>query len=95
MSEVYSEVYIVSAVRTPIGKFGGALKDVSPVDLCTHVMKAAIERAAIDAANLDLYIFGNILKHGHGQLVPRHAAFKAGIPARWMATPWTCFARRG
>ncbi|MBO9391491.1 thiolase family protein [Caldilinea sp.] len=81
MSEVYSEVYIVSAVRTPIGKFGGALKDVSPVDLCTHVMKAAIERAAIDAANLDLYIFGNILKHGHGQLVPRHAAFKAGIPA--------------
>uniref|UniRef100_A0A7C1FFN8 acetyl-CoA C-acetyltransferase n=1 Tax=Caldilinea aerophila TaxID=133453 RepID=A0A7C1FFN8_9CHLR len=81
MSEVYPEVYIVSAVRTPIGKFGGALKDVSPVDLCAHVMKAAIERAAIDAANLDLYIFGNILKHGHGQLVPRHAAFKAGIPA--------------
>jgi acetyl-CoA C-acetyltransferase len=76
-----SETYIVSAVRTAIGKFGGALKDVSPVDLCAHVMKAAIDRAAIDAADLDLYIFGNILKHGHGQLVPRHAAFKAGIPA--------------
>ncbi|MCS6825860.1 MAG: thiolase family protein [Caldilinea sp.] len=76
-----SETYIVSAVRTAIGKFGGSLKDVSPVDLCAHVMKAAIDRAAIDAADLDLYIFGNILKHGHGQLVPRHAAFKAGIPA--------------
>ncbi|MEJ5247934.1 MAG: thiolase family protein [Caldilinea sp.] len=76
-----SETYIVSAVRTAIGKFGGALKDVSPVDLCAHIMKAAIDRAAIDAADLDLYIFGNILKHGHGQLVPRHAAFKAGIPA--------------
>lgn len=75
-----SETYIVSAVRTAIGKFGGALKDVSPVDLCAHVMKAAIDRAAVDAAALDLYIFGNILKHGHGQLVPRHAAFKAGIP---------------
>ena len=75
-----SETYIVSAVRTAIGKFGGALKDVSPVDLCAHVMKAAIDCAAIDAAALDLYIFGNILKHGHGQLVPRHAAFKAGIP---------------
>lgn len=81
MSEVYPEVYIVSAVRTAIGKFGGALKDVSPVELCAHVMKAAIERATIDAADLDLYVFGNILKHGHGQLVPRHAAFKAGIPA--------------
>lgn len=75
-----SETYIVSAVRTAIGKFGGALKDVSPVDLCAHVMKAALDRAAVDAAELDLYIFGNILKHGHGQLVPRHAAFKAGIP---------------
>jgi acetyl-CoA C-acetyltransferase len=73
--------YIVSAARTPIGKFGGALKDVSPVELGAHVMKAAVERAGIDPAALDLYVFGNILKHGHGQLVPRHAAIKAGIPA--------------
>lgn len=75
------ETYIVTATRTAIGRFGGALKDVSPVDLGAHVMKAAISRAGIDAAALDLYIFGNILKHGHGQLVPRHAALKAGIPA--------------
>lgn len=73
--------YIVAATRTAIGRFGGALKDVSPVDLGAHVMKAAVSRAGIDAAALDLYIFGNILKHGHGQLVPRHAALKAGIPA--------------
>ena len=72
--------YIVSTARTPIGKFGGALKDVSPVDLGAHVMKAAVARAGIDAGELDLYVFGNILKHGHGQLVPRHAAIKAGIP---------------
>lgn len=75
-----SEVYIVSAVRTPIGKFGGSLVDLSPVDLGAHVMKAALERANVNPADLDLYIFGNILKHGHGQLLPRHAALKAGIP---------------
>jgi acetyl-CoA C-acetyltransferase len=76
-----SEVYIVAATRTAIGKFGGTLKDVSPVDLAAHVMRAAVSRASIAPEQLDLYIFGNILKHGHGQLLPRHAALKAGIPA--------------
>lgn len=76
-----NETYIVAATRTAIGKFGGALKDVSPVDLAAHVMKAAVSRAGIAPEQLDLYIFGNILKHGHGQLLPRHAALKAGIPA--------------
>ena len=75
-----TDTYIISTARTPIGKFGGALKDVSPIDLGAHVMKAAVERAGIEANALDLYVFGNILKHGHGQLVPRHAALKAGIP---------------
>ncbi|MFZ4663982.1 MAG: thiolase family protein [Caldilineaceae bacterium] len=75
-----NETYIISAVRTPIGKFGGSLKDMSPVGLGAHVMKAALERAGITGKDLDLFIFGNILKHGHGQLVPRHAALKAGIP---------------
>ncbi len=74
--------YIVSAVRTPIGRFGGALKDVSPVDLAAHTMNAALTRAGVAGENLDLVIFGNILKHGHGQLLPRHAALKAGIPAQ-------------
>jgi acetyl-CoA C-acetyltransferase len=75
-----SDVYILSAVRTPIGKFGGALKDVSPVDLAAHVMQAALQRANVAGEALDLFVFGNILKHGHGQLLPRHAALKAGIP---------------
>ena len=75
-----TETYIVAAVRTPIGKFGGGLKDVSPVDLAAHVMHAAVSRANVEPARLDQYIFGNILKHGHGQLLPRHAAIKAGIP---------------
>ncbi len=74
------EVYLVSAVRTPIGRFGGALKDHSPVDLAAHVMKAAIDRGRVDGGSLDLYMFGNVLRAGHGQLIPRQAALKAGIP---------------
>lgn len=75
-----NDVYIISAVRSPMGKYGGNLVDVSPVDLASHAMKAAVEKANIKAEELDFYVFGNILKHGHGQLLPRHAAIKAGIP---------------
>ncbi|ADD28674.1 thiolase family protein [Meiothermus ruber] len=74
------EVWVVSAVRTPIGRFGGALKDFSPVDLGGHVMKAALEQAGLSGAELDLFVFGQVLRAGHGQLPPRQAAFKAGIP---------------
>ncbi len=74
------EVYIVAAVRTPIGRFGGVLANISPVDLGVHVMQAALARAGISGAALDLYIFGNVLRAGHGQLLPRQAALKAGIP---------------
>lgn len=75
------EVFVVSAVRTPIGKFGGALKDFSPVDLGAHVMKAALEKAGVQGSDLDLFVFGQVLRAGHGQLPPRQAAFKAGIPS--------------
>ena len=75
------EVYIASAVRTPLGRFGGVLADFSPVDLGAHAMQAALERAGIPGSALDLYIMGNVLRAGHGQLVPRQAALKAGIPA--------------
>jgi acetyl-CoA C-acetyltransferase len=74
------DVYIVSAVRTPIGRFGGALKDHSPVDLAAPAMRAALDRADVAGEGLDLYIVGNVLRAGHGQLVPRQAALQAGIP---------------
>ncbi|MEB3885673.1 acetyl-CoA acetyltransferase PhaA [Lyngbya sp. CCY1209] len=76
-----AEVYIVSATRTPLGRFGGGLSGLSPADLGAHAMKSAIAQAGISGENLDLYIFGNVLRAGHGQLVPRQAALKAGIPA--------------
>ena len=75
-----SPVYIVSAIRTPIGKFGGALKDHSAADLGAVVMKEALQRAGVEGSALDLVAFGNVLRAGQGQLVPRQAAFKAGIP---------------
>jgi acetyl-CoA C-acetyltransferase len=64
-----------------MGRYGGALVSTSPVDLAAQVMRAALDRAGIEGSTLDFYILGNILKHGHGQLLPRQAALKAGIPS--------------
>jgi acetyl-CoA C-acetyltransferase len=74
------DVYIVSAVRTPIGKFGGAYKDVPPVDLGAVVIKEALKRAGVEPDKVDITIMGNILRAGHGQDLARQAAVKAGVP---------------
>ncbi|MCS7193858.1 MAG: thiolase family protein [Meiothermus sp.] len=74
------DVFVVAAVRTPIGRCGGALRDFSPVELGAHAMKGALEQAGVSGAELDLYIFGQVLRAGHGQLPPRQAALLAGIP---------------
>jgi len=74
------EVFIVSAARTPIGRFGSALASVSPVDLGAHAMRAALERASVEGGDLDGFVFGNVLSAGHGQHIPRQAAIKAGVP---------------
>jgi acetyl-CoA C-acetyltransferase len=75
-----NQAYIVSTARTPIGRFGGSLKEFSAADLGAHAMRAALERANVPGDALDLYLFGNVLRAGHGQLIPRQAAVKAGIP---------------
>lgn len=74
------DVYIVSAVRTPIGKFGGAFKDIQPVELGAIAIKEALKRANVDPSKVDITIMGNILRAGHGQDLARQAAVKAGIP---------------
>ena len=74
------DVYIVAAARTPIGRFGGALKEYSPADLAAHAMRAALARGNVPGEALDGYAFGNVLRGGHGQLIPRQAAVQAGIP---------------
>ena len=80
MSQSFRDAYIVSAVRTPLGRFGGALKDLSAVDLGGHAMRAALDKAGLTGAELEGYIFGNVISGGLGQHVARQAAFKAAIP---------------
>lgn len=74
------EVVIVSAARTPIGSFGGALKDTAAVTLGAVAAKDAIKRAGIDPAIIDEVILGNVLQGGLGQNVARQIAMAAGIP---------------
>jgi acetyl-CoA C-acetyltransferase len=74
------EVVIVSAVRTAIGTFGGALKDVSAIDLGATVVKEAIAQANISPDMVEEVIFGNVLQAGLGQNVARQVSIKAGIP---------------
>lgn len=72
-----SDVVIVSAARTPIGKFGGALKSLTSVELGTIAAKAAIERAKISPKSVDQAIFGNVLQAGSGQNVARQIALSS------------------
>ena len=71
---------ILSACRTPIGSFGGALKDLSAADLGAIVIREAIARAGIEAADLGDVIMGCVLQGGAGMNVARQAAIKAGVP---------------
>lgn len=74
------EVVIVSAVRTPIGNFGGALSDFSAVDLGVIAAKEAIKRAGIKPEIIDEVLIGNVLGAGLGQNIARQIAIYTGIP---------------
>lgn len=73
------EVVIVSAKRTPIGKFGGQLARLNAVELGTVAAKAAIQAAGIAPDQIDQAIFGNVLQAGSGQNVARQIALKSGL----------------
>ena len=74
------QAVIVSAVRTPIGTFGGVFKDFSAVQLGTVAVKEAMKRAGVEPSMVDEVIFGNVLQAGLGQNVARQVAIGAGIP---------------
>ncbi|MEN8120907.1 MAG: acetyl-CoA C-acyltransferase [Bacteroidota bacterium] len=74
------EVYIVSAVRTPIGSFGGALSSVSATKLGASAIKGAIDKAKIDPSVVDEVFMGNVISANLGQAPARQAALFAGIP---------------
>lgn len=79
-SEAMGKSVIVSAARTPFGKFGGALKDMQAVDLGGHAIKEAVERAGINGDQVDEVIMGMVLQGGAKQVPSRQAARKAGLP---------------
>jgi acetyl-CoA C-acetyltransferase len=74
------EVVILSACRTPIGSFGGALRDFSAVDLGAIVIREAIDRARVNPADIGDVVMGCVLQAGNGMNVARQAAIKAGVP---------------
>ena len=74
------EVYIVSAVRTPIGSFGGVLKDISATRLGAIAIKAAVERAGIRPEQVNEVLMGCVLQANLGQAPARQAARFAGLP---------------
>ncbi len=74
------DIVIVSAARTPIGKFQGAYKDLSATDLGATAVRAAMARTGIDAALVDECIMGNVVGAGLGQAPARQAALRGGLP---------------
>jgi acetyl-CoA C-acetyltransferase len=74
------ETVIVSACRTPIGVFGGALKDLSASELGAIAIREAIARAGVAVADIGDVVMGCVLQAGAGMNVARQAALKAGIP---------------
>lgn len=75
-----TKAVILSACRTPIGSFGGSLKDFSAADLGAIVIREAIARAGVDAADIGDVIMGCVLQAGAGMNVARQAAIRAGVP---------------
>src|SRR5712691_1701129 len=75
-----NNVYIVSAVRTPIGKFGGSLASMTAADMGVVAAKAAIERAGIQPAQVEETIFGNARQAGGGPNPARQISIRSGVP---------------
>ena len=88
MQQSNGQTYIVSAARTPIGKFGGALAGVPATELGGVAIRAAVERAGLDPAEtqVDDVLMGQVLQAGAGQAPARQAALKAGLPDSTSAT---------
>lgn len=81
-----NDAVILSAARTPIGKFQGALNGIHATQLGAIAIQAAVERAGIDAKEVEEVLMGNVVQAGEGQAPARQAAVFAGVPATVSAT---------
>jgi acetyl-CoA C-acetyltransferase len=88
MQRSNGDVFIVSAARTPIGKFAGALSTVPATELGGIAIRAAVERTGLDPATVEVddVLMGQVLQAGVGQAPARQAALKAGLPDTTSAT---------
>lgn len=75
-----NDVFILSATRSPIGRFGGAFRSLSPAEIAAPILRSALDQSVVPDLSPDLVLLGHVLRGGHGQLVPRQAAKLAGIP---------------
>ncbi|KAA9339545.1 acetyl-CoA C-acyltransferase [Hymenobacter busanensis] len=73
------EVYVISAVRTPIGSFGGSLASLSATELGGIALKGALEKAGVEPKHVQQVIMGNVISANLGQAPARQAALKAGL----------------
>src|ERR1700726_2787951 len=77
---VLNDVYILSAVRTPIGKFGGSLASLTAADMGVVAAKAAIERAGVQPQQVEEAVFGNARQAGGGPNPARQISIRSGVP---------------
>lgn len=80
MTHAEPRAVLLSACRTPIGSFGGALRDMTAADLGAIVIREAVARAGLDASGVGEVIMGCVLQGGAGMNVARQASLKAGLP---------------
>jgi acetyl-CoA C-acetyltransferase len=77
------EVVVLSGVRTPIGGYGGSLKDIPPCDLAARCVKVAVERAHVDPKMVGHVVFGNVIHtDAHDHYLARVAGVKGGLPVK-------------
>jgi acetyl-CoA C-acetyltransferase len=87
MAQANGQTFIVSAARTPIGRFGGAFAQTPAVELGGVAIRAAVERSGLPAGTpIDEVLMGQVLQAGVGQAPARQAALRAGLPDRTSAT---------
>ncbi len=77
-----TQTVIVSAVRTPFGRMGGSLVDFSAMELGAFAIKGALDQVKLNPELVDVVVGGHVLTAAQGQLTPRQAAIKAGIPKK-------------
>ncbi len=83
-----SNAYILPPVRTPIGKFGGALASVPAANLAALVLQEVLRRTGVDAAQVDEAIVAQSYQSSEAPCMGRYAASLAGLRTRSPATPW-------